>query len=79
MIDLNLRCGRLTNPAIRPVGIAVNTEALGEDEARAAVQDLARAHDLPATDPIRFGVEPIVDRLLHEFPTRAAEPARAAG
>jgi uncharacterized NAD-dependent epimerase/dehydratase family protein len=78
-IDLNLRCGRLTNPAIRPVGIAVNTEALGEDEARAAVQNLARAHDLPATDPIRFGVEPIVDRLLHEFPTRAAEPARAAG
>ena len=79
VIDLNLRCGRLTNPAIRPVGIAVNTEALGEDEARAAVRSLARAHDLPATDPIRFGVEPIIDRLLQEFPARKAEPARAAG
>ena len=43
------------------------------------MRNLAGAHDLPATDPIRFGVEPIVDRLLQEFPARQAEPARAAG
>ena len=57
----------------------MNTEALDEAAAAgAAVQDLARAQGLPATDPMRFGVEPLVDRLAHEFPTRAAEPARAA-
>ena len=68
VIDLTLACGRLTNPAIRPVGIAVNTEALAEDEARSVLDRAAREHDLPASDPIRFGVGPIVDRLEAEFP-----------
>jgi uncharacterized NAD-dependent epimerase/dehydratase family protein len=72
VIDLTLRCGRLTNPAIRPVGIAVNTEALGEDEARRYLDGLAREHGLPASDPIRFGVEAIVDRLETEFPRQGA-------
>ena len=30
VIDLTIRLGRLTNPDIRPVGIAINTAALGE-------------------------------------------------
>lgn len=68
VIDLTLRCGRLTNPDIRPVGIAINTQAYGEDEARAYLDAAAKAHDLPATDPIRFGVRAIVERLLTEFP-----------
>ena len=68
VIDLTLRCGRLTNPDIRPVGISINTQAYGEDEARACLEATAKAHDLPATDPIRFGVGPIVERLLNEFP-----------
>ena len=33
VIEMNIALGRLTNPAIRPVGIAVNTQALGEEEA----------------------------------------------
>jgi uncharacterized NAD-dependent epimerase/dehydratase family protein len=70
VIDLTIRCGRLTNPGIRPVGIAINTQALGEDEAR-AVLVAAREHGLPATDPVRFGVDAIVDRLLSEFPASA--------
>lgn len=68
VIDLTLRCGRLTNPAIRPVGIAVNTKAYGEEEARACLDAAAKDYGLPATDPIRFGVGAIVDRLLAEFP-----------
>lgn len=67
VIDLTQRCGRLTNPAIRCVGIAVNTEHLSEGEARAYLADCADAHELPATDPLRFGVDGIVDRLLSEF------------
>lgn len=74
VIDLTIRCGSLTNPAIRPVGIAVNTEKLGEAEAKALLADLAGEHDLPATDPIRFGVEGIVDRLAALFPVSV--PAR---
>jgi uncharacterized NAD-dependent epimerase/dehydratase family protein len=68
VIDLTLRCGRLTNPAIRPIGIAVNTQALGADEARATLERLAREHDLPATDPVRFGVAPIVNAIARAFP-----------
>jgi uncharacterized NAD-dependent epimerase/dehydratase family protein len=74
VIDLTVRCGRLTNPGIRPVGIAVNTSALDEAAARALLADTARAHGLPATDPVRFGVETIVDRLLAEFPN-ATDPS----
>ncbi|MXN63682.1 DUF1611 domain-containing protein [Stappia sp. GBMRC 2046] len=67
VIDLTVRCGRLTNPAIRCVGIAVNTAALGEDEARKLLETISVDHDLPATDPVRFGVEAIVERIGKEF------------
>jgi uncharacterized NAD-dependent epimerase/dehydratase family protein len=68
VIDLTVTCGRLTNPAIRPVGISINTQALDEASARAYLDETARAHDLPATDPVRFGVAPIVDHLQKLFP-----------
>ncbi|AWN52103.1 N-acetyltransferase DgcN [Methylobacterium sp. 17Sr1-1] len=68
VIDLTVQLGRLTNPDIRPAGIAVNTQALAEGEARALLDTLAAEHGLPATDPVRFGVEGLVDRLVSEFP-----------
>ena len=68
VIDLTVQLGRLTNPAIRPVGIAVNTQALDEAEARALLGRLAAEHGLPATDPVRFGVEELVDRIVADFP-----------
>ncbi|MGV7031133.1 N-acetyltransferase DgcN [Methylobacterium symbioticum] len=68
VIDLTVQLGCLTNPDIRPVGIAVNTQALGEAEARKLLDDLAAEHGLPATDPVRFGVEGLVDRIVAEFP-----------
>ena len=77
VIELTLRCGRLTNPGIRPVGIAINTQALGEDQALAVLAAAAREHGLPATDPVRFGVEAIVDRLLEAFPAAAPGPGPA--
>ncbi|MCE1236359.1 MAG: DUF1611 domain-containing protein [Hyphomicrobiales bacterium] len=68
VIDLTVACGRLTNPAIRPVGIAINTQHLDEAEAHRVCEEAAAFHDLPASDPVRFGVAPIVDRLLALFP-----------
>lgn len=68
VIDLTVRCGRLTNPAIRPIGIAINTEKLAPDAAAALIAETERALGLPTTDPIRFGVEAIVDRILAEYP-----------
>ena len=77
VIDLTIQCGRLTNPAIRPVGIAVNTQALGEDEARACLKEIGESHGLPATDPIRYGLDVIVDRIEQDFP-RTVTAARSA-
>ncbi|MCC9597530.1 MULTISPECIES: NAD-dependent epimerase/dehydratase family protein [unclassified Rubrivivax] len=68
VIELTVRCGRLTNPAIRPVGIAINTRALDDAAARELLAALASEHGLPATDPVRYGVDGLVDRLLAEFP-----------
>ena len=74
VIDLTVRCGSLTNPAIRPVGIAVNTAALDDSAARDYLNKLADDHFLPATDPIRYGVGAIADRLAADFPH--ARPAQ---
>ena len=68
VIDLTMRCGTLTNPRIRPIGIAINTSALDEGSARDYLNRLARDFELPATDPVRFGPGPLVDRLAAEFP-----------
>jgi hypothetical protein len=42
----------LTNPAISPLGISINTEYLGEDEGRTLLDKTAKADGLPTTDPI---------------------------
>ena len=67
VIDLTIQLGRLTNPVIRSVGIAVNTAALSDQEARALLADIEVEHGLPATDPVRFGVSAIVERLAVDF------------
>ena len=41
--------------AVGPVGIAVNTEALGDVEARACLDMMASEHALPTVDPVRYG------------------------
>jgi uncharacterized NAD-dependent epimerase/dehydratase family protein len=68
VIHLTIACGRLTNPAIRCVGIAINTEKLSESEAKNEIARAEKQFALPATDPVRFGVDGIVARIAAEFP-----------
>ena len=68
VIDATVAAGRLTNPAIRCVGIAINTAALAEAEARAVIDHAASVHGVPASDPVRFGMAAIVEQLIAEFP-----------
>ncbi len=63
VIDETVSLGRLTNPDIRPVGIAINTAALEDAAAERCLAEAAEAHGMPAVDPIRIGVEPLVDRI----------------
>lgn len=64
-IEGHLAAARLTNPDVQCVGIAVNSSALGSDGARAdLMQQLSDRFEIPALDPVRDGVAPIVDRLM---------------
>jgi uncharacterized NAD-dependent epimerase/dehydratase family protein len=61
-IDLNLRLGRLTNPAIRCGGVSFNTSAVSAEEAEALMAEASAALGLPVADPMRGG--PAFDRLV---------------
>jgi len=63
LVDLHERMALTVRPA-RVVAVAVNTRALGEDEARAAVAAVELETGLPADDPVRFGTARLVDAVL---------------
>ena len=61
-IALNLRCGALTNPAIRCGGLSYNTSALPAREAHALLDRESAELGLPVADPMRGG--PAFERLV---------------
>jgi uncharacterized NAD-dependent epimerase/dehydratase family protein len=69
LIERTVALGSLTNPAIRCVGVALNTSKIAPAERRSVLDRYARETALPCVDPIIDGVGPIVDRLLAQFPT----------
>lgn len=62
-IERNLEAARLTNPAVRCIGVSVNTDALDPGAARDFLRRTEDVLGLPCTDPVRTGVGPLVDRL----------------
>ena len=54
-IDLNLRLGRRTNPAIRCGGVSLNTSHLSDADARNLMAAESARLQLPVADPIRGG------------------------
>ena len=63
-LEANLVAARLTNPAVRAVGVALNTSKLTEHEAMAMCREISGRLELPCQDPVSMGVEAIVDNLL---------------
>ena len=63
-MDTYLRLARVTNPDVRFVGISLNTSSLSATEAAAIAANLEAQHGLPVMDPMRFGVEKVVERAL---------------
>jgi uncharacterized NAD-dependent epimerase/dehydratase family protein len=66
-IETNLFAARLTNPAVRCVGISLNTANLAPDARASTLAETAELLDLPCVDPLVTGVDEIVDRLIKEF------------
>ncbi|MGH8125196.1 MAG: N-acetyltransferase DgcN [Rhodanobacteraceae bacterium] len=63
-LEANLAAARLTNPAVKAVGVALNTSGLPEQQALAACRETGDRLGLPCQDPVSMGVEAIVDNLL---------------
>lgn len=64
LINMTVMLGRVVSPNIRCAGLSINTSLMDEAAARAELEFLSRMHKVPAVDPVRFGVEAIVDGLL---------------
>jgi uncharacterized NAD-dependent epimerase/dehydratase family protein len=67
VIERTLLEGRLTNPAITCIGIAINTEHLPVVEAEQLLKRTGVEHGIPCVDPLRTGVGPLVDELQRRF------------
>jgi uncharacterized NAD-dependent epimerase/dehydratase family protein len=65
-IDLHLRLGRRTNPAIRCAGISLNTSRLNATEAAQFLAAESARLGMPVADPMRGGteLERLVDKCL---------------
>jgi uncharacterized NAD-dependent epimerase/dehydratase family protein len=62
-LDANLAAARLTSPDVQAVGICLNTSGMDADAGRRLCAATADRVGLPCTDPVAFGVDPILDHL----------------
>ncbi len=60
--DLAEACGAFPRP--KTSGVALDTRGFTDDEARMWIQETEAELGIPATDPVRFGAEKLVDALL---------------
>jgi uncharacterized NAD-dependent epimerase/dehydratase family protein len=66
-IDMHVAMGRRTNPAIRCVGISVNTSKLAADKRADYLQRLSAETGLPCVDPIIDGCGAILEHIRQLF------------
>ena len=62
-METNLSAARLTNPAAKFVGAAINTSALDDAAAESYLAETEQRLGLPCVDPVRTGVARIADVL----------------
>jgi uncharacterized NAD-dependent epimerase/dehydratase family protein len=63
LVETYERAASWVHPS-RVVGLALNTWGMDEPAARRAIERAATETGLPATDPVRFGAEPLAEALL---------------
>ena len=62
-METNLAAARLTNPAAKFVGAAINTSSLDDAAAESCLAETEERLGLPCVDPVRTGVARIADLL----------------
>jgi uncharacterized NAD-dependent epimerase/dehydratase family protein len=63
LVELHERVSLPVRPA-SVACVAMNTRFLGEEEARAAIEDAAAETGLPTDDPVRFGAETLLEAVV---------------
>jgi uncharacterized NAD-dependent epimerase/dehydratase family protein len=66
-IDANLRMARLTNPAVRCVGVSINTTALPPEARAGHLEELSQRVGLPCFDPVSTGPDALVEHIAATF------------
>jgi uncharacterized NAD-dependent epimerase/dehydratase family protein len=61
-----LEAARLTNPDVRLAGVSLNTSSLDDAGRRAAIRAAERELKVPAFDPLKSDLGPVIDSLLAE-------------
>ena len=64
VIDRTVDIGKSVNTDIHCVGISVNSSSLEELEAQEQMQKLEKQYGLVVIDPIRFGAERLIEKLV---------------
>lgn len=67
-IAATVHAARLTNPAARAVGVAINTSRMTEQQIEASITEIEKQTGLPCRDPIRHGMDRIVDHVQKLWP-----------
>ncbi|MCH2094302.1 MAG: DUF1611 domain-containing protein [Rhodobacteraceae bacterium] len=61
--DMALSLARVANPACQVVGVSINTQHMGDDEAAAYCKEVEERMGLPTVDPFRHGAARLVEAL----------------
>jgi uncharacterized NAD-dependent epimerase/dehydratase family protein len=72
-LQANLAAARLTNPDVEAVGVALNTSRLSAAEMHRACASVSDTLGLPCQDPVRMGVNLLVDNLADAFPKPSSQ------
>ena len=67
LIELTIANGKVTNAAIRCVGVSVNTSHMAGDERARYVAETSERLGLPCVDPVATGTGPIVDHIVAHY------------
>ncbi|MBY6003226.1 DUF1611 domain-containing protein [Salipiger bermudensis] len=61
--DMALTLAQVANPDCKVIGISINTQHMGEDEAKAYCAEIEEQFGLPTVDPYRHGAERLAEAV----------------